>query len=212
MRVRLALAAHLCLTRFLGKAIDLDSRQHPSLEQALAGVDECRRCDLALTRTNVVPGAGNSHAKVVFIGEAPGRNEDLKGEPFVGSAGKLLNQMLERIGLMREDIYIANILKCRPPKNRDPKSDEIVACTPWLDAQLDAIAPEVMVTMGNFSTRFILQTKKSITQLRGQVHPTERGLVIPTFHPAAAIYDRSKIEAIEQDFDLIRDVLDSRGE
>lgn len=181
------------------------------MDEALAGVEECCRCDLSLTRTNVVPGAGNPQARIVFIGEAPGKNEDLKGRPFVGSAGKLLDQMLERIGLAREDIYIANILKCRPPKNRDPKADEIVACTPWLDAQLSCIAPDVLVTMGNFSTRFILDTKEGITQLRGRVHETDRGAVIPTFHPAAAIYDRSKIAAIESDFDLIKSVLDSRG-
>lgn len=190
---------------------DLDDRIQISLDAALAGVDECHRCDLALTRTHVVPGAGNPHAKVVFIGEAPGRNEDLKGAPFVGAAGKLLDSMLERIGLERDDIYIANILKCRPPKNRDPKADEIVACTPWLNGQLEAIDPEVLVTMGNFSTRFILHTKESITQLRGRVHRIDDALVIPTFHPAAAIYDRSKIEIIEKDFDLIKDVLDSRG-
>lgn len=189
----------------------MDVRRYASLDEALAGVEECSRCELSRTRTHVVPGAGNPHAKVVFIGEAPGRNEDLRGEPFVGSAGRLLDQMLERIGLAREDIYIANILKCRPPKNRDPRADEITACTPWLDAQLQTIAPEVFVTMGNFSTRFIMQTKESITQLRGRVHRTERGLVIPTFHPAAAIYDRSKIAAIESDFDLIKSTLESRG-
>lgn len=144
----------------------------------------------------------------MFIGEAPGRNEDLKGAPFVGAAGKLLDSMLERIGLDREDIYIANILKCRPPKNRDPKASEIEACTPWLNAQLQVIAPTVMVTMGNFATRFVLGTKEAITSLRGTVHRTENGLVIPTFHPAAAIYDRSKIGIIEQDFDLIRSVLE----
>ena len=145
----------------------------------------------------------------MFIGEAPGKNEDLQGEPFVGAAGKLLNQMLERIGLARKDIYIANILKCRPPGNRDPKPEEIEVCTPWLREQVKAVHPTVLVTMGNFSTKFILQTNTGITRLRGKIHVTGPFRVIPTFHPAAAIYDRSKIGAIEQDFDLIKLLLDT---
>ena len=118
----------------------------------------------------------------MFIGEAPGKNEDLQGEPFVGAAGKLLNQMLERIGLAREDIYIANILKCRPPGNRDPKPEEIEVCTPWLREQVKAVHPTVLVTMGNFSTKFILQTNTGITRLRGKIHVTWPFRVIPTFH------------------------------
>lgn len=188
---------------------DLDDHIHKSLSEALAGVESCRKCTLGDTRTNVVPGAGNPRAKVMFIGEAPGKNEDLQGEPFVGAAGKLLNQMLERIGLAREDIYIANILKCRPPGNRDPKPEEIEVCTPWLREQVKAIHPTVLVTMGNFSTKFILQTNTGITRLRGKIHVTGPFRVIPTFHPAAAIYDRSKIGAIEQDFDLIKLLLDT---
>lgn len=173
---------------------DLDDHIHKSLSEALAGIDSCHKCALGDTRTNVVPGAGNPRAKVMFIGEAP---------------GKLLNQMLERIGLAREDIYIANILKCRPPGNRDPKPEEIEVCTPWLREQVKAIHPTVLVTMGNFSTKFILQTNTGITRLRGKIHVTGPFRVIPTFHPAAAIYDRSKIGAIEQDFDLIKLLLDT---
>lgn len=188
---------------------NIDDSIYRSLDEALAGVDRCHKCALGDTRINVVPGAGNPRAKVMFIGEAPGKNEDLQGEPFVGAAGKLLNQMLDRIGLAREDIYIANILKCRPPKNRDPRPEEIEACTPWLREQVKAIHPTVLVTMGNFSTKFILQTNTGITRLRGQIHVTGPFRVIPTFHPAAAIYDRSKITAIEQDFDLIRLLLDT---
>lgn len=188
---------------------DMDDHIHKSLSEALAGIDNCHKCGLDDTRTNVVPGAGNPRAKVMFIGEAPGKNEDLQGEPFVGAAGKLLNQMLERIGLAREDIYIANILKCRPPGNRDPKPEEIEVCTPWLREQVKAVHPTVLVTMGNFSTKFILQTNTGITRLRGKIHVTGPFRVIPTFHPAAAIYDRSKIGAIEQDFDLIKLLLDT---
>lgn len=176
------------------------------LEQACMS---CQKCALADTRHNVVFGAGVPNAEVMFIGEGPGENEDLQGEPFVGAAGKLLNQMLERIGLAREDIYIANILKCRPPGNRDPKPEEIEVCTPWLREQVKAVHPTVLVTMGNFSTKFILQTNTGITRLRGKIHVTGPFRVIPTFHPAAAIYDRSKIGAIEQDFDLIKLLLDT---
>lgn len=189
--------------------IELDESIYRSLEDALAGVDECHKCTLGETRTNVVPGAGNPHAKIMFIGEAPGKNEDLKGQPFVGAAGKLLNQLLERIGLQREDIYIANILKCRPPKNRDPRPDEISACVPWLREQINAVRPNVLVTMGNFSTKFVLETKEGITQLHGQVCSAGSFKVVPTFHPAAAIYDRSKITALETDFDLIKQLLDA---
>jgi DNA polymerase len=172
-------------------------------------VYECHKCILGDTRTNVVPGAGNPRAKVMFIGEAPGKNEDLQGKPFVGAAGNLLSQLLERIGLKREDIYIANILKCRPPRNRDPRPEEIEACTPWVREQIKAVHPTVLVTMGNFSTKFVLQTTTGITRLRGQVRTTGPFRVIPTFHPAAAIYDRSKISALEADFDLIRALLDA---
>ena len=188
---------------------DLDESIYRSLDEALAGVGECHKCTLGETRTNVVPGAGNPRAKIMFIGEAPGKNEDLKGQPFVGAAGNLLNQLLERIGLEREDIYIANILKCRPPKNRDPRPDEIDACVPWLREQIKAVHPTILVTMGNFSTKFILQTTTGITQLRGKVRKTGPFRVIPTFHPAAAIYDRSKITALEEDFDLIRELLEA---
>lgn len=180
-----------------------------TLEEALAGVGECRKCGLCETRTNVVPGSGNPHAKVMFIGEAPGKNEDLQGKPFVGAAGQTLDGQLERIGLARESVYIANILKCRPPNNRDPAPDEIQACTPWLREQIKAIHPTVLVTMGNFSTKFVLQTTTGITHLRGQVQVTGPFRVIPTFHPAAAIYDRSKVAALESDFDLLRLLLDT---
>ena len=186
-----------------------EARGHKTLDEALEGVFSCHKCALGDGRTNVVPGDGDPHAKVMFIGEAPGKNEDLQGKPFVGAAGQLLNQLLERIGLKREDIYIANILKCRPPRNRDPHPDEIRACTPWLREQIKAVHPTVLVTMGNFSTKFVLQTTTGITRLRGQVQVTGPFRVIPTFHPAAAIYDRSKIGALEADFDLLKLLLDT---
>lgn len=184
-------------------------RSHKTLEEALDGVFGCHKCALGDTRTNVVPGDGARHAKVMFIGEAPGKNEDLQGKPFVGAAGHTLDVMLERIGLAREDVYIANILKCRPPNNRDPRPEEIEACTPWLREQIKAVHPTVLVTMGNFATKFVLQTTTGITRLRGRVQVTGPFRVIPTFHPAAAIYDRTKLAALEEDFDLLKLLLDT---
>lgn len=185
---------------------------HMELPELYERVSSCEQCALCQTRTNTVPGAGNEHAKVMFVGEAPGRNEDLQGKPFVGAAGKLLGQLLEGIGLSRDDIYIANILKCRPPSNRDPRPEEIEACTPWLREQIKAVHPTVLVTLGNFSTKFILQTTTGITRLRGQVHVTGPFRVIPMFHPAAAIYDRSKVGVLEEDFALLRRLLDADEE
>ena len=185
-------------------------RGHKTLDEALEGVFSCHKCALGDMRTNVVPGDGNPHAKVMFIGEAPGRNEDLQGKPFVGAAGKLLDQLLDRIHLNREDIYIANILKCRPPRNRDPRPDEIVVCTPWLREQIKAIHPTVLVTMGNFSTKFILKTEVGITRLHGTLQKAGRFKVFPIFHPAAALYDSKKREALENDFATLGELL--RGE
>ena len=179
------------------------------LENLATECAACNKCELASSRTNIVFGSGNDSAQVMFIGEAPGKNEDLRGEPFVGAAGKLLNELLCSIGLERKDIYIANILKCRPPKNRNPKSEEVELCTPWLQKQIGLIKPAVIVTLGNFPTRFILQTKEGITALHGKVCEVDGFCVLPMFHPAAAIYDRKKIESLRTDFALLKDILDN---
>ena len=189
---------------------DLDDHIHKSLGEALAGIDSCHKCALGDTRTNVVPGAGNPRAKVMFIGEAPGKNEDLQGEPFVGAAGKYLNELLAIAGLSREDVYIANVLKCRPPSNRDPRPEEIQACTPFLREQTRTINPEYIVTLGNFSTKFILKTDVGITRLHGTLQRAGRFKVFPIFHPAAALYDSKKREALENDFATLGELL--RGE
>ncbi len=178
-----------------------------SLESIELECRACQACALGQTRTNLVFGAGNPQARVMFIGEAPGKNEDLKGEPFVGAAGKQLASMLELAGLRREDVYIANILKCRPPKNRNPLASEVEACTPWLREQVASVSPEVLVTLGNFATRFVMQTNEGITQLRGRVHQAGPYKVLPVFHPAAVIYDRSKVTALEEDFRLLGSLL-----
>lgn len=172
-------------------------------EQALS----CRRCPLCETRTTVVFGVGNPEAEVMFIGEAPGRQEDLGAEPFIGAAGKYLNELLALAGIERPDIYIANVLKCRPPSNRDPQVDEIEECAQFLREQVRAIDPDVIVTLGNFATRFILKTDKGITSLRGRAYTAGKFYVLPTFHPAAAIYDRTKRAPMEDDFRLLRELL-----
>lgn len=183
-----------------------------SLEQLEDLIGDCTRCGLAPTRTTLVFGVGDPRARVMLIGEAPGRNEDLKGEPFVGSAGKLLDELLGHAGLQRDEVYIANVLKCRPPGNRDPLPEEIETCTPFLREQIRIIAPEVLVTLGNFATRFVLRTETGITRLRGRVHEAGRFRVLPVYHPAAAIYDQTKREVLVEDFALLGRMLAEKTE
>lgn len=173
---------------------------HIPLDELRVQVESCRRCPLCDGRTQTVFGVGNPHARVMFIGEAPGKNEDLQGEPFVGAAGHYLNELLGCAGLRREDVFIANVLKCRPPGNRDPRPEEIQTCTPFLREQTRTIDPEVLVTLGKFSTQFVLKTQVGITRLHGRVQRAGKFLVFPIFHPAAALYDGAKREALENDF------------
>ncbi|HSL12489.1 MAG TPA: uracil-DNA glycosylase [Actinomycetota bacterium] len=183
-----------------------------TLTEAAAEAATCRRCRLAERRTQVVYGVGSASADLMFIGEGPGFHEDQQGEPFVGAAGQLLTRMLAEIGLRREDVYIANVVKCRPPGNRDPEPDEIEACTPWLVEQLSLIQPSVVVTLGNFATKFVLTTTTGITRLRGQVFPWHGRTVIPTFHPAAVLRSGGETSRqfadLRSDFALARATLD----
>ncbi len=166
-------------------------------------------CPLSQTRTQVVFGTGDPAADLMFVGEAPGRDEDLAGEPFVGRAGKLLTQMIEEIGLHRADVYIANVLKCRPPGNRDPEALEIATCRPFLEGQIEAIDPKVVVALGNFAARLLLDTREGITRLRGREHPWGQGRVmIPTFHPSAVLRQRGEALAqMRADFVLVKRAL-----
>ncbi len=182
-------------------------KPHIPLEEIRAQVEGCRRCPLADGRTQTVFGVGNPSARVLIVGEAPGKNEDLQGEPFVGAAGKYLNELLAIAGLRREDVFIANVLKCRPPGNRDPRPEEIELCTPYLREQTRTIDPEFIVTLGNFSTKFILKTEIGITRLHGTLQRAGRFKVFPIFHPAAALYDGSKREALENDFATLGQLL-----
>ena len=179
----------------------------PDLEALRTHIGDCHRCPLGETRTRVVFGVGDPHARVMFIGEGPGKNEDLKGEPFVGAAGQLLNELLAHAGLQRAEVYIANVVKCRPPGNRDPETLEIETCTPFLREQIRLIAPDVLVTLGNFATRFVLKTETGITRLHGKPQQAGRFTVLPIFHPAAAIYDRTKRDALFADFGRLRELL-----
>jgi DNA polymerase len=145
---------------------------------------ECRRCKLHPSRRTIVFGAGDPEARLVFVGEGPGRDEDIKGEPFVGRAGQLLTRMIESMDLTRREVYIANIIKCRPPGNRNPQLDEIATCFPFLLKQLDAIRPRIICALGNFAAQTLLETDEKITQLRGRFHSFRGTLLMPTYHPA----------------------------
>ena len=173
----------------------------------------CTRCRLSETRTQVVWAAGNLDSDVLFIGEGPGFHEDKQGIPFVGAAGKLLDSLLGEVGLDRTQVAIVNVVKCRPPNNRDPQPDEIDACRPYLEAQLQHMRPKVIVTLGNFATRFITGLQIGITRARGQRFDYNGATVIPTFHPAAALRGgrfggMSPVDAIRSDLGVVRTVLD----
>jgi uracil-DNA glycosylase len=172
-----------------------------SLAREAAG---CVRCPLSATRTQVVFGVGDPSADLMFVGEAPGRDEDLQGEPFVGRSGRLLDRLvLEELGVDRTRFYIANVVKCRPPDNRDPRPEEIASCRPYLDAQLASIAPVVVVTLGNFATKLLLATDQGITKVRGRAYPMGPFHLVPTYHPAAALRSGGAVVA-EMRADLIR--------
>ena len=156
----------------------------PLLEGVRGEMGECTRCKLHKTRTNIVFGVGSPEARLMFVGEAPGEDEDLKGFPFVGKAGQLLTKMIEAMGLRRDDVYICNTVKCRPPNNRNPEPDELLACEPFLKGQLGAVKPEVIVTLGKFAAQALLREQTPITRLRGQWREYEGIPVMPTFHPS----------------------------
>jgi uracil-DNA glycosylase len=157
------------------------------LDRVAKEASTCTRCRLHESRTQVVFGQGSPTADLMFVGEAPGFHEDRKGYPFVGPSGQLLNRLLGEIGLRREDVYICNVVKCRPPANRDPRPDEIETCGRWLDAQLRLIDPKVIVTLGNFASKTLLGTSTGITRLRGRTYEFEHRVLLPTFHPSAAL-------------------------
>ncbi len=187
------------------------------MERIEERIKTCKRCELWKTRTNPVVGEGSLSAKIVFVGEAPGYYEDLKGEPFVGKAGKVLDELLESIGLQRNEVYIANVLKCRPPDNRNPTTEEIRACTLYLDAQLEIIQPEIIATLGNFSLSYIfdkfgLHSKKDkISKIHGKVFAVStisgNKKIVPLYHPAVATYNPNMKGALIEDFKVLAKLL-----
>ena len=178
------------------------------LPKLSASLHDCQRCQLSAGRTQVVFGTGNPHASIMFVGEAPGFYEDRQGEPFVGAAGKLLTELLQSIGLERSDIYIANVIKCRPPNNRDPLPDEIDTCKPFLLQQIALIQPKLVCTLGNFATQTLLERKVGITKVRGQVIQLENFVVFPLLHPAAALHQGNLRVPLKEDFQKLKTVLE----
>ncbi|HTN73022.1 MAG TPA: uracil-DNA glycosylase [Methylomirabilota bacterium] len=159
--------------------------QAKNLEELRDAIGDCRRCKLWSGRTHLVFGVGNPKAKLMFVGEGPGRDEDLQGEPFVGRAGQLLTDIITKgMGLRREDVYIANVVKCRPPENRNPEPDEVASCEPFLKKQIDLVKPEIIVALGKFAVQTLLQSKVPITKIRGSWHSYHGIRLMPTLHPA----------------------------
>jgi DNA polymerase len=190
--------------------VEASERRH-QLVELYRDASLCTRCRLADGRTNVVFGAGNADADLMFVGEAPGAQEDIQGLPFVGRAGGLLNDLLKGIGLDRDDVFIANTVKCRPPGNRDPQADEIESCSPYLMRQIQLIEPRVIATLGNFATKLLTGSQVGITRVRGtpQAHTLAgRSLFIfPLLHPAAALRTPAMVETLRGDFETLRGML-----
>lgn len=169
------------------------------MQKVAEEVTGCTLCELSRSRNHAVPGEGNIHSRIMFIGEGPGWHEDQQGRPFVGNAGKFLNELLAKAGLEREDVFITNVVKCRPPGNRDPLPDEIAACSTYLERQMKAIDPDVVVTLGRFSMAKFFPGER-ISRIHGQAKKIGRRLVVPMYHPAAALHQAALRGAIEDDF------------
>lgn len=179
----------------------------PTLEAVREDLGECTRCKLHGGRTNLVFGVGSPTADLVFVGEAPGRDEDLQGIPFVGRAGQLLTRIIAAIGLSREEVYIANVIKCRPPDNRNPEPDEVAACEPFLFRQLDVIRPRVVVALGGFAIRTLLRTAEPVSRLRGRMFDYRGAKLIPTFHPAYLLRSPERKRDVWEDMKRVRALL-----
>lgn len=180
------------------------------LKAVEAGVRSCTRCRLAQSRTQAVPGVGPAGAQIMFIGEAPGFYEDQQGEPFVGPAGHFLNELLSQIGLERKDVYITNVVKCRPPQNRDPQPDEIEACRDWLDKQIQSIKPKVIVTISRYAMARWFPERK-ISEIHGHARRFGDLVVVPMYHPAAALHQPSLRRVVEEDFHRLPDYIKNPG-
>jgi DNA polymerase len=182
-----------------------------TLEAIRADLGDCTRCKLAPTRKNIVFGVGDPRAALVFVGEAPGADEDASGEPFVGAAGQLLTKMIGAMGFARGEVYIANIIKCRPPKNRNPEPDEIEKCEPFLIRQLGALQPRMIVTLGKFAAQTLLRSDSSISSLRGRFHEYQGIPLMPTFHPAFLLRQPEAKREVWADLQKVMAELDKLG-
>ncbi len=182
-----------------------------SLDKIVEEIKNCKKCPLWKTRKNPVPGEGGFARKIMFVGEAPGKWEDIKGRPFVGAAGKYLDELLASIGLSRRDVYITNIIKCRPPNNRDPTEEEIQTCSPYLDRQISIMKPKIICPLGRFSSEYILRKygfeMRSISSVQGRVFRGEV-IIIPMYHPAAALYHGQWKPALQNAFQTLKEVID----
>jgi len=183
-----------------------------TLEDVRNELGECTRCKLCKTRTTIVFGQGNHQADLMFIGEAPGRDEDLAGEPFVGEAGQLLTKIINAIAMQRQDVYIANVIKCRPPQNRDPEPDEIGCCFPFLKKQIEVIRPKVICSLGRIATQTLLETTAPISRMRGKRFSYGASILIPTYHPASLLRNEAWKRPVWEDVQLVQRLLkDSKG-
>jgi len=191
--------------------IDVHLSAADALAAVRADIGDCTRCKLhTLGRTQVVFGVGNPDADLMFVGEAPGQDEDIQGIPFVGRAGQLLTKIIESIGLSRDDVYIANVIKCRPPQNRNPEPDEVETCEPFLFRQIEHIRPKVIVALGKFAAQTLLRTQDPISRLRGRVYEFRGAQLVPTFHPAFLLRNPSSKREVWEDMKKVRALLSQR--
>lgn len=198
----------------------MDQRTREELERIAEEIERCKRCPLAEVRTKTVPGEGGYKKQIMLVGEAPGKNEDVQGRPFVGRAGELLNELLDSIGLSRDHVFITNVLKCRPPHNRDPRPEEVRACAPYLERQMRVLKPKLMVTLGRFAWQWACENMGieyvPIYRAHGRPYRTQTIVygtvwVFPTYHPAAALYNKQLEPVLREDFKRLGDVLKQLG-
>ncbi len=182
----------------------VDKKKFETLDDIMRAVQNCQKCPLCETRTNIVFGAGNENANLVFVGEAPGADEDKQGKPFIGKAGQKLTQIINAIRLSRDEVYIANVLKCRPPNNRNPLPNEIEACEPYLIAQLEIIKPKVICALGTFAAQTLLKTNQPISKLRGRFHTYQGIRLMPTYHPAFLLRNPKSKRYVWEDVQKVR--------
>ena len=196
----------------LANSVQVFANSADALAAIRADIGDCTRCKLhTLGRRQIVFGVGNPNADLMFVGEAPGADEDITGEPFVGRAGQLLTKIIEAIDLKREDVYIANVIKCRPPQNRNPEPDEIERCEPFLFRQIDEIKPKVIVALGKFSAQTLLRTEEPISKLRGRVFDYRGAKLIPTFHPAYLLRNPSSKRDVWEDMKRVKELIKAVG-